>query len=348
MNATTSRGLALSRGFIVLIMPAVHSVLLYSTSTVKSGPLGIVLGFLAEQPGAQLFMLQMGLFIGIGRQKSMKTILRRFLMLFLAGYLLNFLRLVLPYWWGGIPDTFLIQNSIPRDKYTALDLLLAGDILQFAGLAYLCCQLVQRCVKNIYVKIGLLIAALIISPFTWNWQPGHSALHYVSGLFCGLPPQAFFPFFPWICYTLAGLIVAQIISANHNGFKITFWIFIAIALIATGIGISRAEPAGWESNFYRLGPGGTLWHLGAAVAWMMLFIFLSKKIRANGLLTLLEWLSSRITSIYFIQWIVIIWLLPLFGFERLGFAMSLVAITITSLISFMLPYLWTRYVKDKN
>ncbi|MGJ7030947.1 hypothetical protein [Niabella hirudinis] len=348
MNAIESRGLALARGFIVLIMPAVHSVLLYSSPDVKSGPIGIMLGFLAEQPGAQFFMLQMGLFIGIGRPKSTKAILKRFLTLFLAGYLLNFLRLVLPYWWGGVPQTFLAYNNIPHDQYTAFYLMLAGDILQFAALAYLCCQLVQRLIKNVYLKAGLLLILIFLTPLTWVEQSGHSIFQYILGLFNGLPPRAFFPFFPWICYPLTGLIIAQIITANHNRFKTPFWFVVSVMLLVTGIVVSSIEPASWETSFYRLGPGGTLWHLGAALAWMVLFIFLSKKLSRNSFLTLLEWLSARITLIYFTQWIVIIWLLPFFGFSRLGLPMSLVAITTTSVISFMLPYLWDRFIKNKN
>lgn len=215
MNAITSRGLALARGFIVLIMPAVHSVLLYSTPEVKSGPLGITLGFLAEQPGAQLFMLQMGLFIGIGRKKSIQVILKRSIVLFLAGYLLNFLRLVLPYWWGGLPDAFLEYNNIAQNQYTGLYLLLAGDILQFAALAYLCCQMMQRMIKNIFAKVGLLVAILLVTPLTWMVQSDNSILQYPLGLFNGLPPKAFFPFFPWICYPLAGLVMAQVIKSYH-------------------------------------------------------------------------------------------------------------------------------------
>lgn len=64
MSTQRNAALDVARGFIVFIMPAVHSVLLYSSPQVQSGWLGAILGFLAEGPGAQLFMLLMGLSLG--------------------------------------------------------------------------------------------------------------------------------------------------------------------------------------------------------------------------------------------------------------------------------------------
>lgn len=34
--------------------------------------------------------------------------------------------------------------------------------------------------------------------------------------------------------------------------------------------LSHPEPVGWGSNFYRLGPGVTVCHIGAAFVWLCL------------------------------------------------------------------------------
>ncbi len=64
-------GFSLARGFVVLTMPAIHSVLFYGETEVKEGPLGIILGFLAETAGAPVFMLLMGVFIAYSSPKLM-------------------------------------------------------------------------------------------------------------------------------------------------------------------------------------------------------------------------------------------------------------------------------------
>lgn len=348
LHAHESRGLALARGFIVLIMPAVHTVLIYSNNAVKAGWIGTILGFLAEQPGAQLFMLQMGLFIGIGRQKTVGFVLKRFVQLLIAGYLLNFIRLVLPYWCGGIPESFLQHNEIPEHKDTAISLLLIGDILQFASLGYLFCQALHYGVRKIWLKIAVLIVMILISPFVWKQQSGSLFLQYATGLFNGLPPIAFFPFFPWIAYPVAGLIIGQVIKQYHGSIKNSFWIIVSVLLIAVGLFVKLYEPPAWNNNFYRLGIGGTIFHLGAAIAWMVVFVLLSQCVAKHSAFSFLEKLSNRITSIYFLQWIIILWLMPVFGFNRLGSGCSLVAIVVNSLLSFVLAGqlpLWFRFLR---
>ena len=54
------QSLDLARGFTVLFMPSVHVVMLYSQPQVQQSLLGDILAFIAEGPGAQLFMLLMG------------------------------------------------------------------------------------------------------------------------------------------------------------------------------------------------------------------------------------------------------------------------------------------------
>ncbi|HMR81986.1 MAG TPA: hypothetical protein PKE30_02605 [Niabella sp.] len=336
-----SQGLALARGFIVFIMPAVHSVMMYSNDIVKAGWLGIALGFFAEQPGAQLFMLQMGLFIGMGKQKTLKTILKRFVLLLAAGYLLNLLRLVLPYLWGGVPDMFLVHNNLPDNKFTPLYLFLIGDILQFAALGYLCCQVVHRLIKSIYYRIFLLLAFVFISPLAWTSQPDNVVPQFIFGLFNGHPPKVFFPFFPWVCYPLAGLIISQVWQRYHV-FKISLWFLISAGLVVTGMAISSIEPSEWNQNLYRLGPGGTIYHLGAAIAWMVLLIFLSFKIKLNTFFSFLEWLSLHITPIYFIQWMVIMWMIPVFTYHGLNVTQTLLAMIVSTMISFCLASLFEK------
>ncbi|WP_460766830.1 hypothetical protein [Niabella terrae] len=347
-NANENQGLALARGFIVLIMPAVHTVLIYSSDSVKAGWLGSLLGFFAEQPGAQLFMMQMGLFIGIGRPKSFTRVFRRFLLLFLAGYILNFLRLVLPYWWGGLPESFLIHNHIAGDHKASFSLLAVGDILQFAALGYVTTHLILRFFKPLMLKITLLILLLMLSPYLWTFEVPTSIFHYFSGLFVGLPPVAFFPYFPWICYPVFGLIFAQVIKQYHYKIKYLFWGPVALSLILLSLPLMRMEPADWGRNFYRLGPGGTIFHIGVALLWILLFLVFAEIIRWNRFFNFIMQLSDKITPIYLVQWIIIIWLIRVFGFNVLGIGMTIVAIVVNTVLSFSVAmYLPTRLFNVK-
>lgn len=342
MNTTESRGLSLARGFTVLIMPAVHSVLLYSTATVKEGHLGQVLGFLAEGPGAELFMFLMGVFIALGRPKSARQIFMRSIIIMIAGYLLNLARFTIPYYLGIIPVAYLKDNGISIGPSTASHLLLVGDILQFASIAYFICAISNHYKVHLSVNIFVVLLILYISPYTWQISFGNQLAHRLTGLLNATPPIAFFPVFPWLCYPLAGLIIAQVYIQFTYTRIIRIHFLAGISLILFGYLLEQTEPMEWRSSFYRPGRGGTLWHTGVVIFWIAMFIMLSKAIKNSKAFSILQYLSKHITVIYITQWIIILWMFPIFGYNNLRFAETLGAIIITSLLSFLLPVMLAR------
>ena len=100
------KSLDLARGFTVLCIPAVHSVLLYSQPSVRDTLSGQLLGFIAEGPGAQLFMTYMGISITLSEKLTWKVVFKRSGLFLLAGYGLNLLKFVLPLKLGLLPVAF--------------------------------------------------------------------------------------------------------------------------------------------------------------------------------------------------------------------------------------------------
>lgn len=343
-------GLGLARGFIVLIMPAVHSVWLYSSNDVKSGWLGMLLGFLAEGPGAQLFMFLMGVFIVLGRPKTIKQILKRSLIIFLMGYVLNLFKLVIPYYAGWIPQQFLIDNQLPVSAMLPINLLMIGDILQFAAIAYLICSLINKLRNSSIVTVILIVFVLIASPIVWELSANGFLCTKVLALFNGSPPYVFFPVFPWLFYPLAGLLVAWVMEkyTSDKDVGILFGI-VGWFLILGGYYLTLREPSSWNLTFYRLGTGGTIMHGGIVLCSLALFLLLPVFIKNNFFFRLLKWLSKNITVIYLSQWIVIMWILPVFGYNHLNLFESIIALLLTTAISFSIPYFLQKYfVKQKN
>ncbi|MCF3111677.1 heparan-alpha-glucosaminide N-acetyltransferase domain-containing protein [Niabella sp. CC-SYL272] len=327
------KGFALARGFVVLVMPAIHTVLLYSTFAVKRGPIGAVLGFLAETSGAPLFMLLMGMFIALGRDKTSAYILKRMLILLLAGYLLNVFKLLMPYYWGWIPPQFLSDNGVT--ERVAMHLFLTGDILQFAAIAYACCALIKKGIRNVVGFAIIFLIVLLIMPLTWSIREA-GLLTIPLALLNGKPPYTFFPLFPWLLYPLAGLIVGTLLlKLEHLRFN-KLLLLLVPGLMLMGYLLSLTEPVGWQAEFYRLGRGRTLFHIGLALGWSLLFIWLAKKIRGNYLFHLLQWLSDNIMLAYILQWIVIFWCFPLFGYNQLKTIPSLLALCMTTTTSFLI------------
>ncbi|ANH80012.1 hypothetical protein A8C56_02585 [Niabella ginsenosidivorans] len=318
-------------------MPAIHTVLLYSTLPVKQGLLGILLGFLAETSGAPLFMLLMGLFIALGREKTVAYILKRSVLLLAAGYLLNSLKFLVPYFLGWIPQQFLTDNGLAINETTPIQLFLTGDILQFAAIAYAACALLKKWTNNKAAYIFVFLLVLLITPYTWKWH-SNGALAAPLALLTAKPPYTFFPLFPWLLYPLAGLITGSLLKEAEGKAFNRLLAGLALGLALTGYVVMLTEPADWQTEFYRLGRGGTVFHVGLALGWVWLFIVLAKKVRGNYLFGLLQWLSDHILLFYMLQWIVIFWSFPLFGYNRLRLLSSLLALCTTTGVSCLILF----------
>ena len=63
----------------------VHTMLLFSKTAIQDSWLGYIFRFVAEGPGAQLFMLLMGISFALSSYKSNSVLLRRALTIFYFG-----------------------------------------------------------------------------------------------------------------------------------------------------------------------------------------------------------------------------------------------------------------------
>jgi hypothetical protein len=113
--------LDLARGFTVAFIPMIHVVMLYGSEEVHAGWLGFILSLIAEWPGGQLLMFLMGMSISFSK-RSTKQLLIRAAVVFAAGYFLNFLKYVLPFWLGLLPAPFIQDLYFAHEGSTAVRL----------------------------------------------------------------------------------------------------------------------------------------------------------------------------------------------------------------------------------
>lgn len=332
-----------ARGFIVLIMPAVHSVLLYSTAKTQASWLGILLGLLAEGPGAQLFMLLLGLSLTLGRPKTWGKVLRRAGLLLLLAYLLNFFKLVVPYWSGRYPAALWDAYGVQNDSNGTLTLLGMGDILVFAAMAYLLVYVLYRLRKKVLWTAISMVLVTMCAYLSWDRHSDFAPVDYLLALIGGQPPQVFFPLFPWLVYPLGGLLLGMIRQRMEQP-PFYRWLLVAgLLLMIAGKAMVRLEPASMETDFYRTGSAGTLFHLGIVFLWLCLCRLAVKKFPVNGFFRLLGWLSKDITRVYILQWIIVVWMLPLYGFRQLGMIGSIAALLLNTAITFGINRLIQHY-----
>lgn len=203
---------------ILMILCHVFYVIKYSTSQTLNAT--FVAHNLVRLLGAQFFMFSMGLGIAYSRNNSAVCCLRRGLLLIFTGYLLNFLREILP--WIVIGSYPMFSSIMTNDKFL---MFLSCDILQFAGLAFLYFALIKRFKwSNITIFI-VTLCITVIGAFCTNeiTLKLTSDTFYYSFVGLLIPIKNFtvsdyvcFSFSNWILYPVTGYLFGNIIKYCRN------------------------------------------------------------------------------------------------------------------------------------
>src|ERR1044072_4986011 len=102
----------IARGFTVFIMPGVHALMLYGNGAAQASWPGKIFAFLAEGPGAPLFMFLMGISFHFSKRKDPVSILERITGLCITGYILNFLKFTILQLLYVLPGGFIKDYGI--------------------------------------------------------------------------------------------------------------------------------------------------------------------------------------------------------------------------------------------
>ncbi len=338
------REIDLARGFTVLIMAPVHTVLVFGSPAVRQGGLGKILAFLAEGPGAPLFMLLMGISFTLSSRNNLKGALSRALQLLVLAYTLNALKFLIPWFMGWIPSRLLSDFGLRPGPGTWLRLLGTGDILQFAALSLVVLSLVYRIREYPICATLLGVSVLLIAPDLWGLACPCPFTNYLEGLFWGKTPVSFFPLFPWLVFPVAGLVTGFFLRRGN----LPGWGCLACGagLLVLGCFLNSIPWIPESLDFYHMGPGDCLIHLGIALVWLCLCRACTLWIPGNPVMKGFSYLSRRITRIYMLQWVLVFWLLGWFGYESMGLGKSLFWMTLNDGLVIGLSLAWDHWRKQ--
>ena len=337
--------LDLARGFTVFFMPAIHVVMLYSKPDVQVSILGWALRFIAEGTGAQVFMMVMGISFTYSKKNDLHSTFVKALVLFLIGYILNFLKFIVPSLWGGLPKEILRELNLPANRIP-ISLLLLIDILHFSALALPVIAIVYRVKRYQLVAILLGVVVLIMGPYLWDIKTHSSLADYFLQAIGGHPPQAYFPFFPWIIYPLAGLSVGYYLHRSSHNYVFKWMGIIGMLVIIVSLLFKTEnyqEP--WPA-FYRTGFGDSLFHLGIVFCWLCFLFHCMPYLTNTVTLRFFSFLSKNITIIYVIQWIVICWCLGIAGYAKNNFVQSVFWMIGITVSTFYLSLIISKKMKN--
>jgi uncharacterized membrane protein len=341
----------LARGLAVFFMIAVHTLEVFANQEVKNSVFGQIISFLGGPPAAPVFMTLMGFSFIYSSKSELKPKLLRGFKIFLSGYVLNIFRGVIPF----ILATYLKLDVIkifPLEKINAYTILTTVDILQFAGIALMIMSIIQALQINKYLILLAAFLISMISPLLWGIQLDIPIVDQILELFWGDLPIEFsfiankiaFPVFPWLTFPLLGMFLGETVknSTDMNRIFNYFGLF-GIFLIGIGVAISFSNYQYHFNDYYHSRQGAMLLMCGFVMVWLYLTKLVIDNIPTNSLFDLLFHWSKGVTNIYFIQWIIIIWSIALFGINSSSFITTILLIlTFTGISHFINEFIIQR------
>jgi hypothetical protein len=337
-------------------MISVHTLEVYSSPEVQESLFGEVIEFLGGPAAAPVFMTLMGFSFIYSRPSSLHTRVKRGVGIFLSGYVLNFLRGLLPFMLSKYFD-LEIADTFPSDKLDGYTLFTLVDILQFAGIALVIMAFIQEFKLNKFVVLGTAVLLSLLSPLLWGCKANLPVLDQIVELLWGDQPIQFsfienkiaFPVFPWLSFPLLGMFLGETMKTSTDQ-KRTFTYFgIAgfwVSLI--GIAISYADVDYHFNDYYHSRQGAMIFMGGFVMFWIFLNHLIVEKVPMNKLFGLLFTWSKGVTVIYFAQWILICWCIAFFGINQTGLINTILLIfTFTILSHFANEWLGNEQAKAK-
>lgn len=247
------------------------------------------------------FMFSMGVGMVYSRKNSPADLVGRGIRLLIMGYVLNYLR------YGMYYMAYDIINDV--QSANTLWFLIGGDILLFAGLAFIVTGILKKLnLKAIYILgIGLILSMVgTMIAFTCT---GNDAADMILGLFYNTGSgKATFNLCSWYIFVAVGILFGKILKETkdkdrlYKGLLIVSGIIMIIYII--GAVVFGPYFLSKQQAFYSASPLDALGLLSIDLFILSLFYFLLKKVDVSRFKLFIE-MSKNITSIYCIHWCIL-------------------------------------------
>ncbi len=335
----------LARGTAALMLAAVHTLWMYAASDVQyESGFGSVVHTIGQATGA--FLMTMGFSFIVTRHQSLGYALKRAALLLIAGYALNFFKFIVPIkLFGTMPESFIDAYGweSPLSSSQLIYLVQTGDILQMAGISFAIVGLVRHFTSSKWTYLLLGLLSIAIYTLVKGYRPGIGGIDYLFDLMVGTQWNVYFPVFPWISNIFIGMFLGRYFLDANAGEKGLYRAILMIgpATLAIGAGLCSYD---WEyhfNDFFHAGPGGALLAVGASLCFFYLYSrVLTRPLHHKAWFRRCAlYLSSRVTTIYFIQWTLIFWGMGVVGYHTLSTIEVLLMMPVMTALTLLVDYL---------
>ena len=162
----------------------------------------------------------MGFTYALSRKHTILSSIKRGLLLLLAGYVMNFLKFIVPLFLGLLPNNFIEAYgwTPPPTFGNMVYMVLTGDILQLAGMSLLFMGVIHKLALKYskWIPIIATVVVLVLLEFVRGTHVGILPIDYVLDLLWGADWNVYFAVFPWVGYIFVGMFFGYVYQEKGN------------------------------------------------------------------------------------------------------------------------------------
>jgi uncharacterized membrane protein len=333
------RAFDLARGLAIVFMIGVHVLWHWGAPDTWTSPIGQVISFLGGPTAAPVFMFLMGASLAFSSRSSFSSLAVRGLWLLWLGYLLNFLRGVIPAYLGLSTGLVTADQIAP---FTLPWLATTVDVHHMAGLSLIAIAALRMAARPSWIWLAVAAAVVMGGPVLRGLEFGTPLLDGPLTPILGGAPNVYYAVIPWVAFPLCGAVFGSFVARAEAGdgrarvFRLAA--LLGVALCGAGGALFVTDPPSFDvGTYWRMPPSYFVGITGLVLIWLWACDLVVRHVRANRVFAFLYGWSASVIAIYFTHWLVVGWGVGVFGFRSQPLPGALlgivVAIAATALLS---------------
>jgi len=324
------RAFDLARGLAIVFMIGVHVLWHWGAPETWTSPVGQVISFLGGPTAAPVFMFLMGASLAFSSRSSFSSLAVRGLWLLWLGYLLNFLRGVIPAYLGLSTGLVTADQISP---FTLPWLATTVDVHHMAGLSLIAIAALRMAARPSWIWLGVAAVVVMAGPVLRGLEFGTPLLDGPLTPVLGGAPNVYYAVVPWVAFPLCGAVFGSFVARAAAGagrtrvFRLAA--LVGVGLCFAGVALFAADPPSFDvGTYWRMPPSYFVGITGLVLIWLWACDVVVRNVRANRVFAFLYGWSASVIAIYFTHWLVVGWGVGVFGFRSQPLAGALLGIVV--------------------
>jgi uncharacterized membrane protein len=319
------RAFDLAAGLSVFFMILIHVLWHWGRAETWTTPIGQAINYAGGPTAAPVFIFLMGASLGAARQAGTGTLVSRGLWLLFLGYVLNFVRGVIP---ASLGTTFGIVTWDQISPFTPWWLATMVDLHHVVGLSLIAIALLRTRSQPSASWLILAAVLVLVAPWLRGVQFGTPILDAPLTPFISAAPNVFYAVVPWLAYPLAGAVFgAAIARAPDRGRLFRRAALVGLGLLVAGGALVLVTRPGFDVfTYWHQPPAFFVAILGIILLWLALCDLVTQLPAIDRRLNIVYGWSDRVIGMYFTHWVLVGWGVGLVGFRALDLPGLIVAL----------------------